>query len=196
MFWLILTLACADDVAKDKVAAKVEEAPPAVPAVKEEVPANLKVIPVDAARSSVSARGAKVTKHHDIVFPSFTGELQMSGSALVGVSVAVSLDALTTDSEKLATHLKSDDFFDVPTFPEAKFAGKVGGDGNVTGEFTLRGKTKQLSFPAQMTIDDTTVQADAEFTINRQDFGVVYPGKPDDLIQDNVVIKVKLVGAR
>ncbi len=195
MIWLIMALGCAEDVAKDKVAATVEEAP-AAPAVKEEVPADLKVIPVDPARSSVSARGAKVTKTHDIVFPSLTGELQMSGSALVGVSVVVSLDALTTDSEKLAKHLKSDDFFDVSTFPEAKFTGKVGGDGNVTGEFSLRGKTKQLTFPAQMTIDDTTVQADAEFTINRQDFGVVYPGKPDDLIQDNVVIKVKLVGAR
>ena len=33
----------------------------------------------------------------------------------------------------------------------------------------------------------------ARTTINRQDFGVTYPGRKDDLIQDKVVMTVKLV---
>jgi hypothetical protein len=32
----------------------------------------------------------------------------------------------------------------------------------------------------------------SEFDINRKDFGIVYPGKPDDLIRDEVVIRLDL----
>jgi hypothetical protein len=36
------------------------------------------------------------------------------------------------------------------------------------------------------------VDVDAEFVINRKDFGVVYPGMPDDLIKDDVLLKLQL----
>jgi hypothetical protein len=36
------------------------------------------------------------------------------------------------------------------------------------------------------------VDADAEFAINRKDFGLVYPGMPDDLIKDEVLIKLQI----
>ena len=42
----------------------------------------------------------------------------------------------------------------------------------------------------------SSVDADAEFAINRKDFGVVYPGMPDDLIKDDVLIKLKLHGIK
>ena len=32
----------------------------------------------------------------------------------------------------------------------------------------------------------------AEFAINRRDFNINYPGMPNDLIRDNVVIKLDL----
>ena len=31
------------------------------------------------------------------------------------------------------------------------------------------------------------VEADAEFAINRKDFNITYPGKPDDLINDDEI---------
>ena len=31
-----------------------------------------------------------------------------------------------------------------------------------------------------------------EFTINRKDFGIVYKGKPDNLIKDDVLLKIAL----
>ena len=37
----------------------------------------------------------------------------------------------------------------------------------------------------------TDADTAAEFAINRKDFNIVYPGKPDDLIKDDVVIKLK-----
>jgi hypothetical protein len=36
------------------------------------------------------------------------------------------------------------------------------------------------------------VQVEAEFAINRKDFGINYPGMADDLIKDDVLILLKL----
>ena len=33
---------------------------------------------------------------------------------------------------------------------------------------------------------------DSEFVLMRKDFGIVYPGKPNDLIREEVVIKLAL----
>jgi polyisoprenoid-binding protein YceI len=41
-------------------------------------------------------------------------------------------------------------------------------------------------------VTDAQISANAEFSINRQDFGIAYPGMPDDLIRDLVVVKLSL----
>jgi hypothetical protein len=38
---------------------------------------------------------------------------------------------------------------------------------------------------------DGKVEIDSEFAINRKDFGIVCRGVPDDLIKDDVLIKLK-----
>ena len=63
----------------------------------------------------------------------------------------------------------------------------------VTGNLMLHGVTKSVSFPAQIEIAPDRVTAQAEFFVKRFDFDIVYPGKPDDLIRDEVVIKFDLV---
>jgi hypothetical protein len=39
---------------------------------------------------------------------------------------------------------------------------------------------------------DDALDVDAEFVINRKDFGVVYPGIPDELIKDDVLSKLPI----
>jgi len=41
-------------------------------------------------------------------------------------------------------------------------------------------------------LTDRDLKANSEFSINRKDFGLVYPGMPDDLIRDEVVIKLTI----
>jgi polyisoprenoid-binding protein YceI len=108
-----------------------------------------------------------------------------------------------SDQEKLTGHLKSGDFFDVEKFPKATFTSteiKPGGAGGathtITGNLELHGVKKSISFPAKVTVDASAVKADAEFVINRKDFGLVYPGKPDDLIKDEVLIKLHVTAPR
>ena len=103
---------------------------------------------------------------------------------------------------KLEKHMKDPDFFDVKQFPTANFvstsiAADAKGPANtytVSGKITIKGVSKDISFPAVITLDNGTTNASADVTINRQDYGIVYPGKPDNLIQDNVVITIKAKG--
>ena len=46
---------------------------------------------------------------------------------------------------------------------------------------------------ATITVEEGSVRAQAEFFIKRNDFGIIYPGKPDDLIRDEVVIRFDLI---
>jgi polyisoprenoid-binding protein YceI len=56
----------------------------------------------------------------------------------------------------------------------------------------LHGVTKSISFPATIKVGGDAVEVDAEFAINHKDFGIVYPGMPDDLIKDDVLLKLRI----
>ena len=51
---------------------------------------------------------------------------------------------------------------------------------------------KSITFPADISVSDSAVTVKAEFAINRRDFNINYPGMPNDLIRDNVVIKLDI----
>jgi polyisoprenoid-binding protein YceI len=62
----------------------------------------------------------------------------------------------------------------------------------VTGNLQLHGVTKSITFPATIKTSGDAVDVDAEFAINRKDFGVVYPGMPDDLIKDDILLHLQI----
>lgn len=61
------------------------------------------------------------------------------------------------------------------------------------GNFKLHGVEKNISFPATVSQDGETVKIAATFDIKRKDFGIVYPGRAEDLIRDEVIIRLDLV---
>ena len=198
----LVSLACTEDVTKDKTAATVVDPGPTV-ATPPPPPAAGPGLPFDAATSSVKVHAAKVTKAHDIVFTDVSGTYTLEGEVVRTLRVVVKTAALTTDSEKLATHLRGPDFLNVEVIPEANFAGEVTlggiegkGSHTVKGKLNLHGVEKELSFPATIEVTPAQVRGQAEFSINRHDFGIAYPGKPDDLLQDGVVFSVNLVSNR
>ncbi len=156
--------------------------------------------------SKVEFTGSKVTGKHDGGFKAFTGTIDLVNAKPEESSVFVDIDmnSVFTDSDGLTTHLKSPDFFDVAKFPKASFyltkivpdAAKGAGFYTATGDFILHGQTKSITFPAKITVTDADVAVDSEFSINRKDFGIIYAGKTDDLIRDDVVIRLNLKGAR
>ena len=149
--------------------------------------------------SQVKFIGSKITGSHHGGFKTFTGYFTLKDGAPVGNDHKVVIDMKSTfaDDEKLTGHLKSPDFFDVEKFPQSTFdvtAITKGSDSayTVSGNFTLHGKSKNISFPATVSQTGDTVKIDARFNINRKDFDIVYAGKADDLIRDEVVIELDL----
>lgn len=197
--------ACADDVGEGRVAATVADAPaePA-PAPAADAPAGeIKTLAVDASRSKLGLIGAKVTAQHPIHFNEFTGEITMLGDTLTGVRFVAQTASVESDSERLTGHLKNEDFLHVEQYPTGEFVAtgiSAGAEGEfthtVTGNLTIRGVTKQVTFPAKVTVSPTEVAAETEFVINRHDFGVTYPGRADDLVQDNVAMQISFVAPR
>lgn len=150
--------------------------------------------------SKIEFTGSKVTGKHDGGFKSFTGHFTVKDGAPVGNDHKVVIDMTSTwsDDEKLTGHLKSPDFFDVEKFPQTTFdVTGVTKDSDtsytVSGNFKLHGVEKNISFPATVSQDGGTVKIAATFDIKRKDFGIVYPGKAEDLIRDEVVIRLDLV---
>jgi polyisoprenoid-binding protein YceI len=154
---------------------------------------------IDAARSSVGFTGAKVTDSHDGTFETWSGTIAFDPENVTASSVDISIqmDSVQIEPERLLNHLKSDDFFDIETYPTATFTstrvveepGAGGTTHRITGNLTLRGESKSITFPAKVEVSDGEVAASAEFVIQRADFGIVYEGMADDLIEDEVVIR-------
>jgi polyisoprenoid-binding protein YceI len=153
-----------------------------------------------AADSKFEFEGSKVSGKHTGGFKTFSGSATLASGAVEGGSVKVDIDvaSMFSDDEKLTGHLKSPDFFDAEKFPKATFEsteiakGGEGGSHTITGNLTLRGETKSIKFPATITVEGDNATVKAEFSINRKDFKMEYPGKKDDLIRDDVLIRLDL----
>ncbi|MEM1082982.1 MAG: YceI family protein [Verrucomicrobiota bacterium] len=149
--------------------------------------------------STVGFVGSKVTGSHEGGFKTVHGHLHISEEGdLTGGSIEIDMTSTWSDNDKLTEHLKNEDFFDVENHPTATFsltsyADKGDGNYRISGDFMLRGVTKNISFPATAQKDGEDYKVQAEFDINRKDWGIEYAGKADDLIRDEVVIKLDLI---
>jgi len=197
LFSLGLVVAGCKNPGAEVTAASVEPAAEAKEAMPAGADPTAGALAINPSNSKIEFVGAKITASHPGGFTDFAGTLEL-GDPLEesAISVTIQTASLYADKEKLTKHLKSPDFFDVEKFPTATFRSteiKKEGDGHViSGDLTLHGVTRQVSFPASVSASETQVSASAEFSINRQDFGIAYPGMPDDLIRDLVVIKLSL----
>jgi len=121
------------------------------------------------------------------MFDKVTGTVTLDRAAKSGtVDITIDTGSINVGLEKLETHLKSPDFFDVAQFPTATFKGKLAkfkGDAptEVQGELTLHGVTKPVTLelnsfkcmPHPMKKKEFC-GADASATINREDFGIAW----------------------
>jgi polyisoprenoid-binding protein YceI len=195
---LVVLLGCSKNPAENVPAAEVKTPATTEPAL---VPMVAKTYTFGPETSAIDFIGSKVTGSHKGGFKKFTGELNVIEDRLVpaGNKVVIDMDSTWSDTDKLTGHLKTADFFDVPKFPTATFVTtaieKGATNSTVTGNLTLHGVTKQISFPATIQFTNGAVNLNAEFFLNRNDFDIKYAGKADDLIRQEVVLKLKVVAA-
>jgi polyisoprenoid-binding protein YceI len=200
---LLLTLmaAACSDPAANKPKASVGNVAPESGAPK----TGGETLTISPENSKVDFVAAKVTRSHTGAFKQFSGTVDLINNSAEQSIVTINIDttSVTTDDDSLTTHLKTADFFDVAKYPKATFVStKIepntanGATHTITGNFDLHGVKKSISFPATIQLSPDSVSANAEFSINRKDFGINYPGKVDDLIRDGVVIKLTIKAPR
>ncbi|WP_316830947.1 YceI family protein [Pedobacter aquatilis] len=165
---------------------------------------------VDAAKSTITWIGKKVTGSHNGTIALQSGTLNVDGKKVTGGTFTIDMNSIkdADGSAKLEGHLKADDFFGTAKFPTSTFViTKVDGSGaavTVTGNLTIKGITKPLSFPATVTVNaDGTVSALAgKITVDRTKYDIRYGSKSffdsigDKAIDDNFELAVKLVAKK
>jgi polyisoprenoid-binding protein YceI len=141
--------------------------------------------------TEIKFTGTKKAGKHDGGFKKLTGTATVEGGT-IAIDVEIETDSIYTDNGQLPGHLKGSDFFGVKDNPKATFkttkVEKTDTGYKVTGDFTLLGKKKEISFPATIGTGDTFTLK-AEFKIDRTDYGMTY-GK--GMVDDEVAIKVDL----
>jgi polyisoprenoid-binding protein YceI len=157
-----------------------------------------RVFAINPKDSKIEFIGSKVTGSHKGGFTNFTGELRVADGKLAGAGnrIVIDMNSTWSDNSRLTGHLKSADFFNVEKFPKAEFVStaveKKSTNYMVSGNLTLHGVTKQISFPADIQVSDQSVDLNAQFVLNRFDFEIKYPGKANDLIRKEVVLQLKV----
>jgi len=138
-------------------------------------------VEVKVEKSKVAWKGYKVTGSHEGNIALKNGALTFKEGKLVGGEFTIDMNSIqNTDLEgeykaKLEGHLKSDDFFGVTKYPDAKLVFKtVKSTGKnsyeVTGDLTIKEKTNPITFDLSVYGNKAT----ANVKIDRTKFDVRY----------------------
>ena len=101
--------------------------------------------------------------------------------------------------DKLVTHLKSADFFDVANYPTAIFNVTGAYDNNTNGKMTIRGRTHNEVVKDILVTDmgNGTIKATGQLNFDRQQYGVSWSsGAKDAVLSDNIALTIELVAVQ
>ncbi len=156
---------------------------------------------VDTTKSKFEWLGTKVTGKHNGTISLKRANLELDRGEVKGGEFIMDMNSITnTDQtgewhDKLLTHLRSADFFDVQKFPEAKLVvTKVEGD-KVNADLTIKGKTNPVTFKV--------VKKDSEYAgelkFDRTKFDMIYgsgnffKNLGDKMIHNEVTVSFKVI---
>jgi polyisoprenoid-binding protein YceI len=129
--------------------------------------------------------------------------------------IVVTTASLTVPNPMMNGHLHSDKWLDAAKFPEITFEAKelknvkTSGDtttADVTGNFTLKGVSKEITIPAKLTylkdklgqrvpnMNGNLLVIRASFTIKRSDFDVAV-GQYEDKVSNEINLTLSIAGA-
>jgi polyisoprenoid-binding protein YceI len=137
-------------------------------------------------------------------FNEFTGNFTIDPSDPSKTSFAMIIkpESVDTNNTKRDGHLRSPDFFNTRQFPAMNFVSTavkpVDGGYDVTGDLTLHGQTKPVSFTLKggKTVSFKGMQKTgytAEFAVKRSDFGIT---KFAGMLGDDVWVTVSFQGIK
>lgn len=139
-------------------------------------------------------------------FDKWDADIMFDAEKVEASSISITIDAksVNTRVDMRDGHLRSDAFFATDSFPtitfKSTFINKLAEDRlNITGDLTIRGRTKRITIPARLMFFDANTgmgRVKGATTIYREEFGVsfnppVNPIEPEVEIQFDVTFKAK-----
>lgn len=146
---------------------------------------------------------SKTTGH----FSDYDGSITFDPNNLEAskINITVQSASIDTNMEKRDAHLKNADFLDVEKFPEITFVSKsitkTDDAYQLTGDLTIKGVTKEISVPAEISgpinspMGGSVIGIESNFKINRQDYGVTWNKAMDNgglVVSDEVNVGVSI----
>ena len=130
--------------------------------------------------SELGFRATSRLMNADGRFHRFRGDVAVDPQDLATARINLSIDAASIDTGigLRDTHLRSADFFDVERFPTITFESlrveAAGRRATVTGRLTVRGVTREIAVPVDVSVSDVALAASGELVMNRRDYGMSY----------------------
>lgn len=163
---------------------------------------------VDTKKSVIYWNGRKIMGSHQGTINFKSGEMVFKDKKLVSGFFIVDMKTIKNSdledksmNDKLVGHLKSDDFFSVEKFPEArlefkKIDRKLNNDYFIIGKLIIKGKTSELKIPATIKFEGDRISSNVSVTFDRSKHDVQYgsetffPKIADKIIYDDIDLNV------
>lgn len=161
----------------------------------------------DLEKSKLKWTGEKVTGKHWGHIKLKSGELGIKNGKITKGTFIIDMNSITCEdledagyNQKLVGHLKSDDFFGVEKYPEAKLVLKKGaafknGEAKFKADLTIKKNTESVFF----VVKEKDGKYFATITVDRSKYDVRYGSNSffdnlgDKAISDNFTLEVELV---
>ncbi|MDC8003390.1 YceI family protein [Aureisphaera galaxeae] len=144
-------------------------------------------------------------------FNEATATIEMDGDDYTSLKVkaVIQVNSLDSNNETRDGHLKGAFWLDAATYPEIIFestgVSKVSNGYEMSGNFTLHGVTKEITFPVEVSgpfkdpTQSETIGIKADFTIDRFDYGIAMNKKMKNgalFIGKDVKIKIRVLALK
>lgn len=143
------------------------------------MPAQASTWEVKPETSSIAFAGENAGQKFDGKFETWTGTINFDPAKLDTSTVKIEIEtgSAKTGTKTYDSALPQKEWFDAEGSPKAIFESKsfksLGGDQyETTGTLTIKGITKEITFPFTLSIEDNRADMKADFTINRLDFDI------------------------
>ena len=171
---------------------------------------------IDTANTYIRFTGHGAGQNHSGRFHLLDGNISTNNNVIAGGRFTISIASMQIEQPeeiyqtKLKRHLLSHDFFDTANWRTATFeltqvkpyastsndsSVVAGANYLVSGNLTLKGVTKNITFPAKIDIAENTLNALANFNIDRTQWGMYYGSDKalgDKFISPQVNIQLNL----
>lgn len=157
-------------------------------------------------KSRLEWKATKVGGGHEGIVQIKSGAFHAEGTAITSGSFVVDMPTIKvtdTESSKLERHLRSEDFFNVTKYPEAKLTITASEPidaehQKLTGEIFIVGKSQPITLTATLLGQtDNFVAYKTTFKIDRTKFGIDYRSSLGDaFIMDDFEITAKITAQK